>query len=230
MRQQVTTGIVLARTNYGEADRIITVLTPDQGKIRLLAKGVRKIKSRMAGGIELFSVNDITYIVGRGDLGTLISSRLKKNYGNIVKDVHRTMYAYEVLKSVHKATEDLAEDDYFSVLRESLMAINEPEVELDYIRLWFYMHLLQLSGHAPNLATNVQGSRLAEDKTYTFSFDDMSFAEHGAGPFVAKHVKILRLAQQASSPLKLANIQVTPEILSSVVQLSRTMAKQSIRA
>ncbi|MCA9330182.1 DNA repair protein RecO, partial [Candidatus Saccharibacteria bacterium] len=62
MKQIVTVGIVLARINYGEADRIVTILTPDHGKIRLLARGVRKIKSRLAGGIELFSINDLTYI------------------------------------------------------------------------------------------------------------------------------------------------------------------------
>ena len=47
MKQVVTKAIVLARTNYGEADRIVSVLTADKGKVRLLAKGVRKIKSKM---------------------------------------------------------------------------------------------------------------------------------------------------------------------------------------
>jgi len=39
----------LSRTDYGEADRILTVLTPDYGKLRLLAKGVRKVKSKLGG-------------------------------------------------------------------------------------------------------------------------------------------------------------------------------------
>jgi DNA repair protein RecO (recombination protein O) len=73
MQQLQTRGIILSRTDFGEADRILTVLTPQQGKLRLMAKGVRKIKSKLAGGIELFSVSDITYIRGKGELGTLIS-------------------------------------------------------------------------------------------------------------------------------------------------------------
>ena len=83
MKQLQTEGIVLSRTDYGEADRIINILTPEQGKIALMARGVRKPKSKLAGGIELFSISDISYIKGKGEIGTLISVRLKKHYANI---------------------------------------------------------------------------------------------------------------------------------------------------
>jgi DNA repair protein RecO (recombination protein O) len=42
--QIITTAIVLARTEFQEADRILTLLTPDQGKLRAIAKGVRRAK------------------------------------------------------------------------------------------------------------------------------------------------------------------------------------------
>ena len=45
--QIVTTGIVLARTDFREADRILTVLTPDNGKVRVIAKGVRLPRSKI---------------------------------------------------------------------------------------------------------------------------------------------------------------------------------------
>jgi DNA repair protein RecO (recombination protein O) len=76
MKQQSTKAVILTRTDYGEADRIMTFLTPELGKVRAMAKGVRKPKSKLAGGIELFSVSDITYIVGRSELQTLVSTRL----------------------------------------------------------------------------------------------------------------------------------------------------------
>ncbi len=113
MNQIVTKGIVLTRTDYGEADRIITMLTPDQGKVRVIAKGVRRVKSKLAGGIELFSVSSITYIPGRKEIGTLVSTRLQQHFGNIVKDIDRTMLGYELLKRLNKATEDDVDDDYF---------------------------------------------------------------------------------------------------------------------
>ncbi|MDO8591465.1 MAG: DNA repair protein RecO, partial [bacterium] len=71
MNRYVTQGIVLSRTDFGEADRILTFLTNDHGKVRAIAKGVRKSKSKLAGGIELFSISDLTLIIGRGEINTL---------------------------------------------------------------------------------------------------------------------------------------------------------------
>src|ERR1700747_2121837 len=109
MRQLVTRGIVLTRTNYGEADRIITVLTPDHGKLRLMVKGARRLKSKLAGGIELFSVSDLTFIPGKGDMGTLVSSRMQQHFGQIVQDIERVQLGYELIKLLNRATEDQVE-------------------------------------------------------------------------------------------------------------------------
>ena len=87
MKQIATQAIMLKRMNYGEADRIVTVLTADNGRLSMLAKGVRKSKSKLAGGLELFCVTDINYIYGKSDLKTIISTRLKEHYRNIVSNV-----------------------------------------------------------------------------------------------------------------------------------------------
>lgn len=229
MKQQVTTGIVLSRTNYGEADRILTVLSNSQGKIKLLAKGVRKIKSRLAGGIELFSVNDLTYIEGRSELHTLISSRLQKNYGDIVKDVNRTMYAYEVLKLMHKMTEESPEPEYFDILQLTLATINDAAIDLDYIRLWLALRLLELSGHSPNFITDETGAPLKIEEQYNFSFDDMCFTVGRNGGFDSRHIKILRLAQ-GMAPAKLVQITDINQHIAPLVQLTRTMLKQYARS
>ena len=62
MNNIVDEAIVLKRIEYGEADRILTVLTKNHGKISVIAKGVRKPKSKLAGGIEIFCVNSISYV------------------------------------------------------------------------------------------------------------------------------------------------------------------------
>jgi len=62
MKKIVTSAIVLSRINFGEADKIVTFITPSSGKLSCIARGARKIKSKLAGGIELFSVNTISYI------------------------------------------------------------------------------------------------------------------------------------------------------------------------
>lgn len=194
MNQLVTDGIILGRTNYGEADRILTLLTPDHGKLRLLAKGVRRVKSKLAGGIELFSVSTITFVQGRGDLGTLISTRLVKHYSNIVQDLDRTMLGYDFIKQFNKATEDHPEPAYFMLLRQSFEALDDSSIPQRLVRFWFGAQLLQLAGHTPNLQTDSSGQKLQADQLYDFDFESMSFRLRPSGHFNADHIKFLRLA------------------------------------
>ncbi len=225
MKTVVTKGIVLARTNFQEADRIVTLLTPDQGKVRVLAKGVRKPKSKLAGGIELFSVSDITYLPGRGELATLISSRVMIHYGNIVKDINRTMYGYEQLKRFNKLTEDEVEPDYFELLQAGLDSLNNSEISFDLTDLWLSMQLLRLTGQAPNLRTDITNTKLTEGQNYVFSFDDMAFAAAPDGGSNAKVIKVLRLAHSAASPGVLLQVTGADKLIGEAVQLARSMAK-----
>jgi DNA repair protein RecO (recombination protein O) len=230
MKQLVTSGIVLARTEYGEADRILTVLTPDQGKVRLIAKGVRRVKSKLAGGIELFSVSHVTYIQGRKDIGTLISARLIKHYGSIVKDIQRTMLGYDLIKRLHKATEDEPEEEYFKLLQQAFEALDDSAVDLELTRLWFVMQLLRLGGHMPNLQTDAQGERLVADMRYSFSFDDMAFAVAPNGPFTANHIKFMRLGFAGHPPRALGQVQGGQQLATELLPLVQTMAQTYIRS
>ena len=76
MRTFRTKAIVLRRTNYGEADRIVQFLTPD-GRRSVMARGVRKEKSKLAGGIELFAISDVVIGEGKGELGVVTSAKLE---------------------------------------------------------------------------------------------------------------------------------------------------------
>lgn len=222
MRQIVTTGIVLTRTNFGEADRIITLLTPDNGKIRVMAKGVRKVKSKLAGGVELFSVSDITYIPGKKDIQTLVSTRLQKHYGNLVNDLGATMFAYELLKQINKITEDEAEPGYFTVLTTAMNALNEGTHQ-SLIELWVGAQLLKLGGHQPNLTTDTQGQKLEADKLYTFDFDHMAFQQAEQGTLTPDHIKFLRLAFGLEDPSQLQQIKDASKVLGPCLQLVKSL-------
>lgn len=229
MRQVVTTGIVLGRINFGETDRIVTVLTPDNGKIRAIAKGVRKSTSKLAGGIELFSLSHITYIEGRGEIKTLISTRLKQHYGNIVKDVDRTMFGYNVLKAINRATEDNAGREYFDLLQTLFKALDNFTISLDNVQLWQDAQLLKLSGHTPNFTTDTNKQPLAEKQRYSFNFDDIAFSPFTTGPFSAGHIKILRLALSAHSPAVLQQVKDSQAVLAECLQLMRIILQQFVR-
>lgn len=229
MNQQTTTAIVLARTDYGEADRIVTVLTPDYGKLRLMAKGVRKVKSKLAGGIELFSVSHITFIRGRGDISTLISTRLIRHYGHIVRDIGRVQLGYELLKLVNRTTEDNAETEYFELLEHAFRALDDAAVPNELIRAWFYAQLLRLGGHTPNLRTDVKGKKLLPDSTYRFDYDTMGFVADGQGMFTAAHIKYLRLLFSDNQPAVLLRVRGQAELLAAVRAIPETMRNMFIR-
>lgn len=226
MKQVVTKGIVLARTDFGEADRILTILTKDQGKIRAIAKGVRKVKSKLAGGIELFSISQISYIQGKSDIYTLTSTRLEKHFNNIVGDINRTMYAYEVLKDFNRSTEDNAEADYFQLLAASLEALNDIKVDQPLIQFWLNLQLLELAGQPPNLRSDAAGNKLQPEETYNFDPESMAFAQSAKGSYNQQHIKLLRLGLGLESPKSLTKIDGLEKILPACLQLTKTMARQ----
>lgn len=231
MKQFVTDGIILGRINYAEADRIITFLTPDHGKVKAYAKAVRKSKSKLAGGIELFSVSTLTFIVGRGEINTLVSSRLIKHYGSIVKDMQRTHHAYEAIRLVNKSTEDAAERAYFNLLRDGFAALDDPKLDPSLAMLWFEMQLLKLSGHAPNLTTDIAGAKLKETTSYNFYLDHMRFAPKEAkqGKYSANHIKFLRLGFQAARPQLLNQVKGVENLTAESQPLVQTMLKSFVR-
>jgi len=224
-----TTGIILSRTDYGEADRIITLLTPDHGKLRLMARGVRKAKSKLAGGIELFSVSDISFIAGRGEIGTLISSRLRQHYGQIVQQIERVQTGYDLVKMLNKATEDHPEAEYFTLLEQTFAVLNDQGIGLQLISTWFTAQLLKLAGHSPNLQTDTTGAKLDPSKTYNFDYDAMAFTPSPRGAFKAAHVKTLRLLFNQTIEV-LAKVEGLDAVLIKLEPAVHNMAQIHIRS
>lgn len=230
MNQQIVTkGIVLSRIDYGEADRILTILTPDNGKLSMMARGVRKSKSKLAGGIELFSTSDITYMAGRGELGTLISSRLIKYYDKIVSDIERVQLGYELIKLLNKATEDRPESEYFELLEQSFIALNDKSVSIELIRTWFHAHLLRMAGHTPNLRTDTAGEKLLPDAKYNFDPEAMAFTLHEQGRFNASHIKTLRLLFDGHTLKSLSRVTGLDDSLPAISPLVKAMLTDHVR-
>ena len=231
MNRIVTKGIVLSRTNFGEADRILTFLTADHGKIRAIAKGVRKQKSKLAGGIEIFSISDLTFLEVRSEINTLMSSRLDKHYANIVKNLERTAAAYELIRLTNKVTEDAPEAAYFNLLNSGFIALDDDAIDLGLIQVWFAAQLLKIAGHMPNLRTDQAGKKLQTGKTYEFNFDTMGFqqsrAEHDA--FNADQIKFLRLLFSDNQPKTLQKVEGINALVAATAPTVQTMLATHIR-
>jgi DNA repair protein RecO len=225
--QIITQGIVLRRTNFREADRILTFLTPTHGKVSVIAKGVRRQRSKLAGGVELLSVSDIAVLPGRGDLGTLTSARLVEHYGNIVQDIGRTTLAYDLLKRVNRLTEDAAGEEYFLILQRGLAGLNDASLPSDLCELWFTVQLMDVSGQLPDLQADINGQKLTAATRYGFDLAHMAFDARPDASFGANHIKLLRLCYGTDNPLRLKNIVVDALPLAETLALAKNIQLQA---
>jgi len=202
VKQSTTQAIILKRINFGEADRIVTVLTP-QGKMSMLAKGVRKPKSKLAGGLELFCVSDVTYINGRSDLKTITSTKLNLHCKTIPSEISRSMAGYEILKAMSIYSDHTDEPDMFMLTRSSFEALDDSSMPIGIVQVWFTMQLMQIIGSSINLERPLRSEVFSEQQMYSFSYDDMAFFTDVDGQFTPNSIKFLRLVQRSKTPNKL---------------------------
>jgi DNA repair protein RecO (recombination protein O) len=227
MKNLATEGIILRRIDYGEADRIITLLTRDFGKIRVMARGVRKQKSKMAGGIELFSVSEIHFIKGRGDIDTLMSTRLISHYGAIVANLSRTESAYNFLKVIDKTVEDFAGSEYYPVLHESLAALNDLTLSQQITEMSFMMRMLQNLGHVPQFGRDVNGKKLSGSEKFDFDMESVAFVSSSLGQYQKNHIKMLKLLA-FNPPQALKSVVEAEEYSAALASLIRNMFRQFV--
>ncbi|HSR31800.1 MAG TPA: DNA repair protein RecO [Anaerolineae bacterium] len=145
-----TEAIVLRRTDFGEADRLLTVFTPQRGKLRLVAKGARKPTSRKSGHVELFSHGQFLVAVGR-ELDILTQAETLEPYLALREDLLRTTYAYYVAELADAfAAEQDENRPLFDLLKDAFGWLCTAE-DLALVARYYELHLLGLVGYQPQL-------------------------------------------------------------------------------
>lgn len=192
-----TPAIILRRTNYGEADRILTILTPEHGEQAVIARAVRREKSKLAGGIELFAVCELGLVRSSSNqdgMWTLTSSRIINFYDQIMTDYDRLQFGYEVIKQVAGLASVIETPELYQVLNDVLAVLNNMSVDLRLIKTWFYLHLARLRGSELNLLTDSNGMKLVEGASYDYEIGEkvLIYVEQG-GRFTTEIIKLLRV-------------------------------------
>ena len=99
-------GLVIKRSNFGEADRMITLFTKNYGKVTVIARGVRKLSSKRAGGLELFNLIKAQMVKGRGEIDTLAEVEIINTFASWRRKLGRITLAYQMCEAVDKLTAD----------------------------------------------------------------------------------------------------------------------------
>jgi DNA repair protein RecO (recombination protein O) len=175
--------VVLRHANWGEADRILTLYTRQQGKLRAIVKGARKIRSRKAGHVEPFT--HVTLQLARGrDIPIVTQVETLDAYLPLREDLLRTGYAAYMLELLDRFTydEEGGNPTLFRLLTDSLgrlCKVAEPWLCVRY----YEMRLLDHLGFRPHLVqcANCRREILAEDQFFSPSMGGIICPSCGKG-------------------------------------------------
>lgn len=151
---QVTDAIILKKEGVGEADLLITALTPDFVRIRLVAQGARKVGAKLKGHLEPLSLSRLSFVAGRNNY-RLVGAELQNFFPKIKSDPERLKIALEIVSILDSALfEDVAPGGggFFELTHDALSFLDNPSRSLADCRkalLWFRARFLKESGLLP---------------------------------------------------------------------------------
>jgi len=143
-----TEGIVLVRRNFSEADRIISIYTKNYGKLSVIAKGIRKIKSKKRGSLEIFS--QLKFASARGkNLDIITEVEIINSFNHIRDSLDKVAVAYFFMEAVDKTTREDEPNDQLYKLTLNYLKKLITETKLKKLRMDFIRELLIIQGFWP---------------------------------------------------------------------------------
>jgi len=144
-------GIVLRVRDFNEADRILTILSAEEGKFEAVARGARRPRSSMAGAAQLFTRANMMLFRGRS-LDTLSSAEVLSTHQRVRSDLAAMAYgSYIAELSDAMTVERQPEPDVYSLVCATIGALDRQEARAAVVALGFELKFLSLIGFKPEL-------------------------------------------------------------------------------
>lgn len=164
-----TKGIIIKRSDFGEADKLITVLTNSEGKIKTKAKGIRWLLSKNGGHLELFTYSDLVIISGN-HLKILASAYTIEGFKNLRDNLKKTALAYYFAELCDKLTAEEEQNiKIFDLLLEVFRALDKHK-SVSLLPNYFELNLLAALGYKPELGLCVHCRRSLQPIFNFFSY------------------------------------------------------------
>lgn len=194
-------GIVLRRTNFGEADRLLTLYSREFGKIKALAKGARKPQTRKTGHIELFMRTNFMFARGKR-IDLITQAELVEAYPMLREDLILTTYASYTIELLDSLTPEGDRDlPKYDLLAKALTWFSEA-VDPRLTARYYELRLLSLAGYQPQLFNCVNCEEAIREEDQYFSAElggllcpNCRQRDLQAKPISATAVKVLRYLQ-----------------------------------
>jgi DNA repair protein RecO (recombination protein O) len=165
-----TEAVVLRHSDWGEADRLLTIFTSYKGKLRAIAKGVRKLNSRKAGHLEPFTLVNLMLARGR-DFWIVTQAEMVENFSHLRDELALTGAASYLIELVDRLTyEEQENHPLFQILEESLKRLNGGDDVFSSTR-YFELRLFDHLGYRPQLVNCVTCGKEIKPEDQFFSFE-----------------------------------------------------------
>jgi len=163
-RRYSTDAIVLSRFDYGEADRILTLITPTNGKIKAIAKGIRRPTSRIGGSLEPFA--ELTVLMARGrtfDVVTQVS--VGHAWLNLRDSLESAATAWYLAELADRSLEERHGAEPVYTLLKRAYELLDAGMAPGRVARWYEMHLADELGVRPEVDRCVECDRALEIET-----------------------------------------------------------------
>src|SRR3954451_23750381 len=160
-RPYVTDAIVLSRFELGEADRVLTVLTPDYGKIRIVAKGVRRMKSRLGGSLEPFA--ELTVALSHGRTFEHVTQvSIGHAWLRMRDSLESAATAWYLAELAERSSEEGGVAEPLYILLRRAYELLDSGMAPRRVARWYEMHLADELGVRPEVDRCVECDRVLE--------------------------------------------------------------------
>ena len=150
-----TKAFVFKKEDRSEADRIFSAFTQDFGRIDILGKAIRKIHSKLRGGIELFTLSDITFIQGK-NIKKLTDANFVEKFGSIAQIPEKFEIAAAIARTIDCFIRGEEKDEgIFDILHQVFSILNKDtfDTKLYWLVYYYFMwNFFSVLGHRPELS------------------------------------------------------------------------------
>jgi len=168
-----TVGIILCHRDFRESDRVITIFTREYGKLEMMAKGSRKISSKLAGSLEPFVITELNVVKGKS-LDTITASQIIENFKSIKAHYDKLLFANHLVEIVDDLIKvHFKEERIFKLIEDTFRQLeNNGHTEMYQTKMkWFFCwRLLWFLGYGPQLYKCVSCRQTLKEYNNYFSF------------------------------------------------------------
>jgi len=165
-------GVVLRTYRLGEADRIVVLLTEEHGKVRAVAKGVRRTSSKFGARLEPLSHVALLLWQGRGDLAVVNQVEVLDHFRSVREDLERVGAGLSMAEVADQLSQEGHRDPgLYRMVVGALRALGEPQHDPSIVVPAFFLKVLALEGAEPVLSACASCSR-ADVELVAFDITD----------------------------------------------------------